>query len=68
MLLIAIPLAIDKSSRGSPIMLVVRKRNGYMAILAMIPPTAPNIETLTNFSFFITEISLQSKCALRYIR
>ena len=40
---------MGQSSRGSPIILVVRKRNGYMAILAMIPPNAPNKIILTAF-------------------
>jgi hypothetical protein len=40
---------MDKSSRGRPIILVVRKRNGYMAMLAMIPPNAPDNTILTAF-------------------
>ncbi|MEJ7642788.1 MAG: hypothetical protein WKF36_11450 [Candidatus Nitrosocosmicus sp.] len=41
------PLAMDRSSSGIPIMLVVRKRKGYMATLAANPPNAPNIKVLT---------------------
>ena len=41
------PLAMDKSSKGIPIMLVVRKRKGYITMLAMTPPNAPSNRVLT---------------------
>jgi hypothetical protein len=40
------PLAMDKSSKGIPIMLVVRKRKGYMTMLAKTPPNAPSNRVL----------------------
>ena len=62
-LLIAIPLAMDKSSSGSPIILVVRKRNGYMTMLAMTPPKAPSNMVLA-ILWYITEI-LHSKISIK---
>jgi fructose-specific phosphotransferase system IIC component len=62
-LLIAMPLAMDKSSKGIPIMLVVRKRKGYITILAMTPPNAPSNRVLT-ILWYITEI-LHSKISIK---
>jgi len=58
------PLAMDKSSKGIPIILVVRKRKGYMTMLAMTPPNAPSNRVLA-ILWHITEILLHSKISIK---